>query len=92
MKPIAVVVGNPKPASRTLRAAVTVADELAKATGAPMTSSSTCGPWSLSWARLFRRAGSTITEPEFDDLDTAVDHLAGAALPLIQVASAGRPR
>jgi FMN reductase len=35
MKPIAVVVGNPKPASRTLGAAVEVANVLAKATGAP---------------------------------------------------------
>jgi len=35
VKPIAVVVGNPKPASRTLGAAVEVADVLAKATGAP---------------------------------------------------------
>jgi FMN reductase len=35
MKPIAVVAGNPKPASRTLAAAVAVADALAKATGAP---------------------------------------------------------
>ena len=35
MKRIAVVVGNPKPASRTLGAAVAVADALAEATGAP---------------------------------------------------------
>jgi FMN reductase len=35
MKRIAVVVGNPKPASRTLGAAVAVADALADATGAP---------------------------------------------------------
>lgn len=35
MKRIAVVVGNPKPASRTLGAAVAVADALAKETGAP---------------------------------------------------------
>jgi FMN reductase len=35
MKPIAVVAGNPKSASRTLGAAVAVADTLAKATGAP---------------------------------------------------------
>jgi FMN reductase len=35
MKRIAVVVGNPKPASRTLSAAVAVADALADATGAP---------------------------------------------------------
>jgi FMN reductase len=34
-KRIAVVVGNPKPASRTLGAAVAVADVLAEATGAP---------------------------------------------------------
>ncbi len=36
VKRIAVVVGNPKPASRTLGAAVTVADALAEATGAPV--------------------------------------------------------
>ena len=35
MTPIAVVVGNPKPASRTLGAAVVAADALARATGAP---------------------------------------------------------
>jgi FMN reductase len=35
MKPVAVVTGNPKPGSRTLGAAVAVADALAKATGAP---------------------------------------------------------
>ncbi|HYZ53048.1 MAG TPA: NAD(P)H-dependent oxidoreductase [Streptosporangiaceae bacterium] len=35
MKRIAVVVGNPKPASRTLGAAIAVADALADATGAP---------------------------------------------------------
>src|SRR5579875_4004296 len=35
MRPIAVVVGNPKPASRTLGAAVAVADALAKTAGAP---------------------------------------------------------
>jgi FMN reductase len=35
MKPIAVVAGNPKTASRTLGAAVAVADALARATGAP---------------------------------------------------------
>jgi FMN reductase len=35
MRPVAVVVGNPKPASRTLAAAVAAADVLAKATGAP---------------------------------------------------------
>lgn len=35
MKPIAVVVGNPKPSSRTLGAATAVADALAGATGAP---------------------------------------------------------
>jgi FMN reductase len=35
MRSIAVVVGNPKPASRTLGAAVAVADALAEATGAP---------------------------------------------------------
>jgi FMN reductase len=35
MKPVAVVTGNPKPASRTLGAATAVADVLATATGAP---------------------------------------------------------
>jgi FMN reductase len=35
MKRVAVVVGNPKPASRTLGAAVAVADALAEAIGAP---------------------------------------------------------
>lgn len=35
MKPIAVVTGNPKPASRTLGVAIATADALAKATGAP---------------------------------------------------------
>jgi FMN reductase len=35
MKPIAIVTGNPKPSSRTLGAAIAVADTLAEATGAP---------------------------------------------------------
>jgi FMN reductase len=166
MKPVAVVTGNPKPGSRTLGAAVAVADALAKATGAPgshlvvdlaehaarlfdwadpelsrltaevaaadlaVFASPTYkasytgmlkafvdryGPDGLAgtvavpvmtggWAghllavevhlrpvlvelgAVVPARGLYITEPEFDDVGAAVDHWAGAAVPLIRAA------